>query len=106
LLTSKDKDVVLTALEVYASEAKAGHAPTGLEPIIDRIQANVKDERVMAATAKAITAINVQEARDRCFLMPDGTYVHVANSAEQYGAGRALARLLSRQDLPGQGAQR
>lgn len=110
LLTSKDRDTVLSGLEVFASEAKANQAPTDLGATLDRIGKTLgvgtQGAVVKQAAQEAQTAVATQIARDRCFALPDGIYIHVVNDAAQRTAWESLGRGLASAALPVQGVQR
>jgi len=106
LLTSKEKASILTGIEIFISEANAGQAPLDLQATIERIKGTPSDIKVDQAADQALTAAKTQSARDRCFQIPDGIYIHVANSVDQKAAAAGLARTLTSTSLPVQGVQR
>jgi hypothetical protein len=106
LLTSKDKDSIFTGIEIFTSEANAGQAPLDLQVTIERIKGTLSDKKMDQAADQALTAAKTQSARDRCFQIADGIYIHVANSVDQKAAGAGLARALTSTSLPVQGVQR
>jgi hypothetical protein len=98
LLVSGDKAKIATALNLLESEAKEGLAPPEVQAIVARIAGDRADLRVEAT--RTLEAVSNQVARDTCRQMPDGIYVHVADSKDQYVAGQWLSRSALLSKLP------
>jgi hypothetical protein len=92
LLTSRDLEVLKTGLEIYESEANADQAPLDLRATTQRIK-NLHPE-LQDAAGDALDAVKIQMG-STCRWDPDGLYIQVANSKEQWTNGKHLKELLT-----------
>lgn len=104
LLTSEKSSEVDAGLKIYTAEAADGVAPTSLQLLIDDLKARHPD--LKQAAEQAFNAGQSQIQREACKQLPDGLYIHVANSSDQLQRGRKLANLLMAAGVPVQGVQR
>jgi len=104
LLTSGKTSNVDAGLKIYTAEASDGVAPTSLQLLIDDLKA--KHPELRQAADQAYNAGQTQIQREACSQLPDGLYIHVANSVEQLQRGRKLANFLMAAGIVVQGVQR
>jgi hypothetical protein len=103
LLTSQNSKQVAMGVEIFASEAQAGHAPLELLNAVKGI--GNEDPALAGVVQQAVAATRVQMGEE-CKFISDGVYIHVANSKEQLDRGQVLANLLRSAGYTVQGVQR
>jgi hypothetical protein len=103
LLTSQNTKQVAMGVEIFGSEAHAGHAPLELLDAVKRI--GNEDPELTAAVQQASAAARLQMGEE-CRFISDGVYIHVENNKDQLDRGQVLAGKLRAAGFTVQGVQR
>lgn len=104
LLTSDKANQVKMGLEVYIAETKVQQAPTDLQLSILQLSNQFPEQ---AALVQRAADAGREQQKAQCTANPDGLYIQVANSAEQLGLGKTLAKAVAGHVAwPVQGVQR